>query len=306
VGSPGGKRLKSHITVSTPPITDETRDAYERDGFVLLKGVLDDGWLQLLQRAIERVEQEAAERPRVMNLSAIRRDVTRRKGLADEVNDAPTDYLLAHNAWLWNEELRRVAFDSPLPALAAGLMGASQITFYFDQLFIKPPGSLLRTSFHQDLGYWTCRGDQICTFWAPIDPVTRENGAMGYVPGSHRWGAEFKANFFVDPRPLPGQEGADLPDIEADEAGFGVQYCECLPGDVIVHHVKTVHGSLGNRTSDSPRRSAALRYTGDGVVYHLPPGIPPDSTPVADDLEPGEPLGGALFPRIWTAADRTD
>jgi ectoine hydroxylase-related dioxygenase (phytanoyl-CoA dioxygenase family) len=262
--------------------------------------VLSDAWLTVLEHAVARVEREAHRQPRIMNLSAIRREVTARKGLDDEAHHASADYLLAHNAWRWNGELRRVAFESPLPALAAALMGSSRITWYFDQVFIKPPGSLLRTSFHQDLGYWTCRGDQICTFWAPIDSVTRDNGAMGYVPGSHRWDASFKANFFVDSRALPGQQGDDLPDIAADEAAFGVVYCDCEPGDVIVHHVRTVHGSLGNRTADRPRRSIAFRYTGDDVVYHEPPGIPADSTPVADYLNDGDPLGGELFPSLWS------
>jgi ectoine hydroxylase-related dioxygenase (phytanoyl-CoA dioxygenase family) len=283
-------------------ITDAERNAYQARGFVLLEGVLPDAWLRVLEQAIERVGLEAREQPRVMNMSAIRRDFHARRGIADDGDDAPTDYLIAHNAWLWNDALRRVAFESPLPRHAAELMGSGHINWYFDQIFIKPPDSRLRTAFHQDLGYWTCRGDQICTFWAPIDRVTRATGAMGYVPGSHRWDAAYKANFFVDRKALPGQQGDDLPDIEADEAEFGVEYCECAPGDVIVHHVKTFHGSLGNVAASTPRRSVAFRYAGDDVVYHSPPGIPPDSTPVSPTLTDGEPLSGDLFPRIWPTA----
>ncbi len=277
-------------------------ETYRSQGFVHLRGVLDKPWVELLEAAIDRVVREAEERPRVANMSAMKEmsDAGKRPRIDGPiVREGKSDYLLAHNAWDWNDELRRVAFESPLAECAAALMGASQIKFYFDQTFIKPPGSLLRTQFHQDLGYWTCQGDQICTFWTPIDSVDSSNGAMGYVPGSHLWTEKFKANVFVARQAIPGQEGEMLPDIEANEEKYGVVYCDCEPGDVIVHHVKTVHGSTGNTTSDRYRRSVGLRYTGDDVTYHLPPGIPPESTPIADYLQDGEPLSGPLFPKIW-------
>ena len=280
-------------------------EVYREQGFVHLRGVLGASWVEEMRAAIERIEREAATRPRILNMSQMKR--------ANEGADEPipadpakanearsSDYLIANNAWQWNDELRRVAFESPLPELAANLMGSESIRFYFDQVFLKPPGSVLRTEFHQDLGYWTCQGDQICTIWTAIDEVTLENGAMGYVPGSHLWDERFKANLFVDQMAIPGQQGADLPDIHADEERFGVVYCECEPGDVIIHHVKTVHGSTGNTTSDHARRSIGFRYTGDDVTYHHPPGIPPDSTPIADYLKDGDPLSGELFPEIWT------
>lgn len=280
-------------------------DTYREQGFIHLRGVLDEPWRELLGTAIERVERESPVRPRVLNMSQMKRD---KDGAGPAVpsdsangNASPNaDYLVANNAWQWNEELRRVAFESPMPALAANLMGSSAIRFYFDQVFLKPPGSVLRTEFHQDLGYWTCQGDQICTIWTAIDEVTLENGAMGYVPGSHLWDERFKANFFVDRKAIPGQEGEDLPDILADEERFGVVYCECEPGDVIIHHVKTIHGSTGNSTTDRSRRSVGFRYTGDDVTYHHPPGIPPNSTPVADYLQDGDRLSGELFPEIWS------
>ncbi len=267
-----------------------------------LRNVLDESWLKVLSTAVSRVENEADTQPRVMNMSAFRRHLDAKKGISEESFETTGDYLIAHNAWQWNDELRKVAFESSMPELAAQLMNTRAIRFYFDQIFIKPPGSNLRTTFHQDLGYWTCRGDQICTFWAPADKVTLANGAMGYVPGSHLWDEEFKANVFIDRDAIQGQEGDDLPDIESDEARYGVVYVECEPGDVIVHHVKTIHGSGGNVTSDSTRRSIGFRYTGDDVVYHSPPGIPPNSTPVSDTLVDGEPLSGGLFPLIWSKA----
>ena len=283
-------------------LTTEQKQQYEEQGFVKLEGALDQKWVEVLERAIARVTEEAEEHPRIANLTAMK-EAVEETGFprvdGPILRPGRSDFLISHNGWDWNDELREIAFRSPLAGIAAQLMGAEQIRFYFDQTFIKPAGSKLRTQFHQDLGYWTCKGDQICTFWTPIDHVDRDNGAMGYVPGSHRWTEKYMANVFVSPDPIPGQEGEQLPDIEANEDKYGVVYLDCEPGDVIVHHVKTVHGSTGNTTTNRPRRSVGLRYTGDDVTYHLPPGLPPESTPVADYLEDGDPLSGELFPLIW-------
>lgn len=284
-------------------VTSDDVEHYRTQGFVHLRGVLNDTWVDRLREAIAQVQAEADFRPRIMNLSAMKRadkSPDKNSSAAVGVNESTDrDFLLANNAWQWNAPLRTAVFESPLAAVAAKLMSSTAINFYFDQVFLKPPRSELRTAFHQDLGYWTCKGDQICTLWTAIDTVTHASGAMGYVPGSHLWDDEFKANVFVDTKPIPGQEGSDLPDILADEARYGVVYCECEPGDVIVHHVKTVHGSKGNITTDQHRRSVGFRFAGDDVTYHEPPGLPPDSTPIADYLKEGEPLSGELFPQVW-------
>ena len=39
------------------------------------------------------------------------------------------------------------------------------------------------------------------------------------------------------------------------------------PGDVVVHHVMTLHGAPGNAHSDRRRRGLATRWCGDDAVY---------------------------------------
>jgi len=61
----------------------------------------------------------------------------------------------------------------------------------------------------------------------------------------------------------------------------------------------TLHGSPGNLRR--PRRRAYVtRWVGDNVVYAERPGlISPDIR--GHDLAPGDPLGGEMFPLVWTA-----
>merc|ERR1711998_11144 len=79
------------------------------------------------------------------------------------------------------------------------------------------------------------------TVWIALDRVTRENGALFYVNGSHRMNLtpEFIAATNVD------SEGA---------------FCaEVNPGDAIVHTSRTIHFSRQAQTAD-PRRAMNFFY----------------------------------------------
>lgn len=184
-----------------------------------------------------------------------------------------------------------------MPEAIAKLMGATRLNFYGEQLFFKEAGSLHRTAFHQDAPYFHLSGGQCCTVWMPLDVVNSDNGMMGYVRGSHLWEIH-AANVFASQAPIPGSTLDPLPDIERHEDEYDVVYYPAKPGDAIVHHVRTVHGSTGN-TSRRDRRAFALRYLGDDVRYLEREGTPPDSQK-SDALEDGDLMDSDEFPLIWT------
>ena len=76
--------------------------------------------------------------------------------------------------------------------------------------------------------------------------------------GSHRWGF-FKPNVFVSQMAFPGADGDTLPDIDGHEEEYDIVSYELEPGDMLVHHHLTVHGSAGNATLRQTRR-ATFQY----------------------------------------------
>ena len=99
--------------------------------------------------------------------------------------------------------------------------------------------------FHQDLAYFHVDGEQVCTVWIPLDPVDAANGAVRYVRGSHRDRTSFRPNVFVTTESLPGTEGVDVPDHTDDPA---LVHFDTAPGDIVVHHARTIHGAFANTT----------------------------------------------------------
>jgi len=180
---------------------------------------------------------------------------------------------------------------------------------------------LLRTAFHQDASFFALRGEQVAVCWVLCDEVTEASGAIGYVRGSHRWpdrdgkpGVVLQGKSFVTNLPKrkenPGersQPAYHVPDIEDHEEDYDIVYFEAQPGDVVIHHCNTLHGSRGNTSSVRHRRAASVRYIGDDVVAvvrrDVVPAPPSEGTLAEENLEyglrPGGPIEGPLWWQCW-------
>lgn len=160
-----------------------------------------------------------------------------------------------------NPVFREVLLESKVPEIARELMQSQKVIVFGDSLLIKEPGSRTRTPWHHDLPYWPVRGEQICSVWIALDRVTRANGGMEYVAGSHRWGKMFSPRYFDGTAPDTKFEPA--PDIDANRGSYRILHWELDPGDVLVHQGLTLHGAGENTQADLSRRAYTPRYVGE-------------------------------------------
>ena len=112
-------------------------------------------------------------------------------------------------------------------------------TSFYDQLFVKEPGTPQPTRWHNDQPYWPVRGWPVMSFWLPLDPVTRESGALAFVAGSHRWDRWFQPQPFAEGGAAYEQgEGYEpMPDIDA--GGYRILSWDMEPGDALAFHAMT-------------------------------------------------------------------
>ena len=102
-------------------------------------------------------------------------------------------------------EMMSFVRDTPLPKLAAQLMGSRTIDFFYDHVIVKKPCTDTAQAvipWHQDLPYWNVDGAQIGSAWVPLDEVKGEAGVT-WLLGSHKWGL-FRPRHFVDASPYEG------------------------------------------------------------------------------------------------------
>ena len=298
-------------------LTPDEIETYRRDGVVCIRGALSDDWVAVVRDAVDDAEQRyrqasaegspgedlpepTLEHSHLLAMGQLG-EILEKQGmdvLRDrESSSADGQYILVNNAVLDYPAVQRLALESPLAEAAAALFGADKVNLIFDQVFVKQPGAVGRTAFHQDQPYFRVDGEQCASFWTPCEPVDQTNGAMGYVKGSHRWGLH-APNEFVSQTPTGEYGLPQLPDIEGCEEEYDIVYFDVNPGDVIVHDYRTVHGARGNVSASRGRRSVSIRYGGDDLVYLDRPsarGVFPKDPALAD----GDPLDGEVFPVVW-------
>lgn len=306
-------------------ITSDERTQFERDGVLCLRGVLTDAEIAALRTAIDRQLRGLGETGTGYDFEEIARQLW---GQGEGINTGPAnrfdmsrmkDVVLSDKnarplledgefgdngcffydvaAWKQSLGVRQVAFDSALPELVADLVEARYLNFWEDTTFVKAPGTRQQTAFHQDLAYFQIEGEQCVIVWIPLDKADKDNGVTEYVRGSHKWGEVYAPNVFVSQTPISTSPEKRCPDIEANRSAYDIVSFDVEPGDVIIHHVLTVHGAGGN-PSERWRRAVSFRYCGDQVRYLDRAGAIPQ-VGTSHDLVSGERLMSLDYPVVW-------
>lgn len=255
-------------------VTDDEVETFWRDGIVCLRGLLDPKLLHDMSDPVATLVQTNG----VADLSAMG-DAIAASGQRVQREDVPDSgrgkFFAGVDHWLEHREFRDFSCHSALPAIAGRIMRSTRIHLWEDSVLFKESGTVERTAWHQDLGYFHCDGTKICTMWCPLDSVTEDSGAVRFVVGSHSWPDVYQPNFFVSSMVIPGTEGTAVPDVESmsQRGECRIVTFDTEPGDVTIHHARTIHGA-GPNTSTRQRRAISLRYCGDDTVYLTRPGSP--------------------------------
>lgn len=123
-------------------------------------------------------------------------------------------------------------------------------THYFSKL----PGDTKRVAYHQDASYWPLTPSKTVTVWLAIDDADIDNGAMKFIPGSHRdgqiafdWSKPEEENVLNQSVHDPEKHGGEPVVIEMKA------------GQVSLHSDLLLHGSEPN-SSDRRRCGLTMRF----------------------------------------------
>ncbi|MEH6631408.1 MAG: phytanoyl-CoA dioxygenase family protein [Halopseudomonas aestusnigri] len=261
-----------------PFLTQDHVDAYQKDGVVLIKGLLKD-YVEPLRRGIETNMAEpstyAAE-----NLKA---------GDTGRFFD---DYC----NWNRISEFEDAIRHSPMAEVAADLMQSQSVQVFHDHVLVKEPGTSKATPWHQDEPYYFVEGQQNASFWAPLDPV--KEASLRCVAGSHLWEKPVLPTRWLSEEDFYAGEDVYMPVPDPDAEGMRILEWEMEPGDAVAFNYKTLHGARGNQAS-TRRRAFSLRLVGDDARYveRVGPTSPPYP---GHGMKAGEKLREDWFPIIFS------
>ncbi|MCH2357587.1 MAG: phytanoyl-CoA dioxygenase family protein [Pseudomonadales bacterium] len=111
-------------------------------------------------------------------------------------------------------------------------------------LFIKEANTAHHVTYHQDATYMGLEPQDGVTAWIALTESTRENGCVRMIPASHQGGIQPHIDTFGEDNILT--RGQQIDDID-DERALDI---ELEPGQMSLHHCRTVHGSRPNKTSN--------------------------------------------------------
>lgn len=232
---------------------DEHSAAFERDGYAIVRGLLDEEEAALLQQVTQVEIGPAAGAWSRRDAAGLATRLSVRNELSEDVYSALV-------------RSRRVV--SAMERVLGG-----EVYHYHHKLMIKDAGGGGAWEWHQDYGYWYengCLRPDMGSCLVAISPCTRENGCLQVVPGSHRLGR-------LDHARVSEQAGADPSRVAAILGRTAPVHAEMEPGDGLFFHCNTLHRSDANR-SDAPRLSVIACYNtreNDPVREHHHPRYTP-------------------------------
>ena len=224
----------------TPVMDSESREAFERDGFVVVRQLLAPAELDELRRELDRYIREVL--PGLSFDHKFYHDRARPetlKQMQHMQDDAFFGAYVRHPKWV---------------AVAETLLG-EEAHSESPEWFNKPAGTNHFTPPHQDNYYFCLRPPSALTVWLALDPVDRENGCLRYVVGSHRRG--------IRPHAVSNVLGFSqaIVDYGPDDRAREVEI-HLAPGDAVAHHCELIHLADANRSPVRQRRAFAMVFHG--------------------------------------------
>jgi len=267
-------------------VTEEEKTAFERDGFVIVRRIIDPVWLAPLADACERLLAHGDTLD--ITDEAVRLSPSSELELFGAASYAQTlrargHFFVHFNSARTEPAVLDFAVRGAVGGIAAALMGSASARFVDDILFVKEAGAREATEWHDDDGGGVMTGAQKCSLWVSLGDVGADAGPLRFLRGSHT-------------RNKGWRERGKTADALVARFADDIVACPVNVGDVIAHHPATIHGTEGNNARGR-RRSWALRFAGEGMRFSLP--AVRESERAWWGLADGAALAGPRFPQAW-------
>jgi ectoine hydroxylase-related dioxygenase (phytanoyl-CoA dioxygenase family) len=257
---------------ANPLVSPNLIEQFQRDGFVVVPNLLTESELEKFGAAVDRAVRDRGSKDN--------RKLTE-KSLYEQ------SFTQCINLWEDHPDILPLTFHPKISEAAATLIGVPKLRLWHDQALYKEAGGRY-TEPHQDQPYWPMDEPDTLTAWIPFDGSTRENGCMGYVPGSHQVGLKKFINIFT------ADESVKILEHPA-VSGVAPIYVEVPRGSIAFHHGLTIHMAMANK-SNHMRRVHTMIYFRDGATRAKTYVHPSVDRP---GIKVGELIDSDLTPLVW-------
>ena len=252
-------------------------DLYQDQGVIVIKNVFKS-WIDLLRKGFEKVLKKPGPHAR------------------ENIKNKDGRFFEDYCNWQRIAEFKNFAENSPAAQIVAEATGSKCIHLFHEHIFVKNPGTVKETPWHQDMPYYCVDGNDTGSFWIPLDTITKNN-SLKILLGSHKLPKLIRPTKWSNNQPWYSNDNnfMDIPDIARMEKN--ILNSEMNIGDAILFNFKVLHSSSGN-TEKIPRRAFSMRFIGDDVKY-IDRGGETSPPFKGIDLNNGAKMREDWFPIIW-------
>jgi len=219
-------------------ITAEQQQQYQRDGYFIARNLVEPAAIAEIKATILDFIDNPGELEQVLDPELVVRS-GEGEHLSHRAKFRKLQRLGRYRPTVWNNYY---AHPSVLSVIRS-LLGDDLLVKY-DSVFLKPAKTGGATPWHQDIALWRDDHVEAANAWMAVDPASKENGCMQFLPASHHGG-------LIDHVLYEGGLHGELPrNLVANLEG--VVDIALEPGDVVFWHSYMWHYSPPN-TSDQGR-----------------------------------------------------
>ena len=258
-------------------LSSEEIDSYKNQGAIVVKNVFSP-WIDLLKKGFEKVLKEPGPHAR------------------ENVKNGEGRFFEDYCNWQRITEFKKFAEESPAAQIVAEATNSKSIQLFHEHIFVKDPGTVKETPWHQDMPYYCVDGNDTGSFWIPLDPISKDN-SLQILLGSHKLPKLVRPTKWSNDQPWYKNDDnfMDMPDIKSMEKN--ILKPKMNLGDAILFNFKVLHSSSGN-SENIPRRAFSIRFIGDDVKY-LDRGEETSPPFKGIDLKNGAKMREDWFPVVW-------
>jgi phytanoyl-CoA hydroxylase len=217
---------------------------FDRDGYVAIKGFLNQPQsLELISQTQRFIKDVVPNIPVEEVYFEDKADNSSLKQV-QKIYDYDSYYLALANS-------------KSVVSLAEELLGGAVVLKNM-QYFNKVPGIGQATPAHQDGYYFKIKPQQALTMWLSLGDADEKNGAVCYIPGSHKAGMREHNST----KTLGFSQG--ISDWSAADDAIEKQMI-AQAGDMLVHHSLTIHRANANKSANSRPSVGFIFYRQDVV-----------------------------------------
>lgn len=277
--------------LATPyPLSDETIEHFQTEGYVKLPRVLSPGAVVALRREIVSV----LEADFGVALDGGQRD----KDMFPEhaAGQAGRRFFSAEMAWLTNPIIRLFVLSPRIAKICTDLLRVDSVRLYHDNLLSKEPGCG-RTPWHYDDHHFPLATNEVVTAWIAAQAIPEAMGPLAFAKGMETWRQVADIPFSKVDTSYDQQvaEVFKQSEVDVDESGFGV-------GEVSFHHNLSFHTAGGNTTNVSRCALANTFFASGARVVDAPTMVSGDWQKFLPGVDPGGVAASPLNPICWPAS----